>query len=77
MKSPVKSCRNCGGTEFYSHEVKADSGSGPNLLPIGGEFFALGKQRLILRVCGSCGLADWFVPERFLDGVRKKFERDK
>jgi predicted nucleic-acid-binding Zn-ribbon protein len=75
MTSLPKSCRNCGGTEFYSREVAADGGTGQDLLPIGGMF--PGTHKFVLRVCGSCGLADWFVPERFLDGVRKKFERDK
>ena len=75
MKPLPKSCRNCGGTEFYSREVAADGGGGPDLLPIGGIF--AGTHKFVLRVCGSCGLTDWFVPERFLDGVRKKFESDK
>ena len=75
MKTLPKPCRNCGGTEFYSSEIDADGGGGPDLLPIGG-FFA-GTHKFVLRVCGKCGLADWFVPERFLGGVREKFDREK
>jgi hypothetical protein len=46
------------------------------LLPIGGGIFA-DKHKFVLRVCGTCGLADWFVPERFLEGVRQKFDSEK
>jgi hypothetical protein len=28
-----------------------------------------------IRVCGACGLVDWFVPERFLAQVKEKFPR--
>jgi hypothetical protein len=67
---PNTTCRNCGGTEFYSHEVNAKGYM--DLLPIG--YFSGGKFRL--RVCGGCGLADWFVPDEYLPKVREKFSRD-
>ena len=68
---PSTTCRNCGGTEFYSQEVSA-KGYLMDLLPLG--FLAGGSFRL--RVCGGCGLADWFVPDKFLPKVREKFSQD-
>jgi len=72
MNTPSKPCRNCGGTEFYSREVGARGSHGPNLLPIG--FWSFPKFRL--RICGGCGLVDWFVPEEFLAKVKEKFSRE-
>jgi predicted nucleic-acid-binding Zn-ribbon protein len=66
-----RACRNCGSNERYSQEVDARGGEGPNLLPIG--FWTWGK--LEIRVCGRCGLVDWFVPERFVSKVKEKFTR--
>ena len=66
-------CRHCGGTELYSREVDASGGNGPDLLPIGG--FLLTAPRLIVQVCGQCGLVEWFVPSRLLEQVKKKFQR--
>jgi predicted nucleic-acid-binding Zn-ribbon protein len=65
-------CRNCGDAQFFSHEVNAGGGLTPNLLPIG--FFAGARYRI--RVCGTCGLTDWFVPKEFLQGVRDTFKAD-
>ena len=69
MKLNMK-CQNCDGTEFYSHEVNAKGYV--DLLPIG--FLSGGKFRL--RVCGGCGLAQWFVPDEFMPKVKEKFSRD-
>ncbi len=65
-------CRSCGGSEFFTKEVAASGGYGPNLLPI--DVFSGAKFRI--RICGSCGLVEWFVPERFLDDVREQFTGD-
>ena len=73
MPAAKTSCRNCGGTESYSREVSARGGYGPDLLPVGGFF----KQpKFLLRVCGGCGLAEWFVPAEYLAKVREHFEQD-
>lgn len=70
IMKPNTTCRNCGGKEFYSHEVNAKGHM--DLLPIG--YFSGGKFRL--RVCGGCGLADWFVSDEYLPKVREKFSRE-
>jgi predicted nucleic-acid-binding Zn-ribbon protein len=72
MKSNGKSCRNCGSTELFSQEVNAKGGYGPDLLPIG--FFSTPKFHI--RVCGGCGLVEWFVPPEYLSKVKEKFPRD-
>jgi predicted nucleic-acid-binding Zn-ribbon protein len=72
MESNAKQCRNCGGTEFFSKEVYARGGQGPNLLPVG--FWTTASFRI--RVCGGCGLVEWFVSPEYLDAVKKKFERE-
>jgi predicted nucleic-acid-binding Zn-ribbon protein len=65
-----KVCRNCGGTEFFHKSVGANGGYGPRLLPLG--FFHNAMFRL--RVCGQCGLTDWFVSPMDLPAVREKFD---
>lgn len=67
-------CRNCGGRDFFSKRVLARGGYGPDLLPVGG-FFDVPTFRL--RVCGGCGLAEWFVPEPYLAKVRERFDRER
>jgi predicted nucleic-acid-binding Zn-ribbon protein len=72
MKSNDKSCRNCKGNEFFIYEVNARGGYGPDLLPIG--WFSAPKFHI--RVCGDCGLVEWFVPIEYLGKVKKKFMRE-
>ena len=72
MSDSSSACRECGSTERFTKEVQARGGDGPNLLPIG--FFS--NPRFALRVCGKCGLVDWFVPERFMPKVREKFTQE-
>lgn len=69
----VVQCRNCGSSDRYEKEVNSAGGYGPDLLPIKKGFFETVKFRL--EVCGTCGLAQWFVPERFLERVRANFAR--
>jgi hypothetical protein len=65
-------CRECGADgDFYFKSVDANGGYGPQLLPLG--WFSRPKFRL--RVCGQCGLADWFVQGPDLPRVREKFQR--
>jgi predicted nucleic-acid-binding Zn-ribbon protein len=72
MKSDDRSCRNCGSKELFSQEVGARGGYGPNLLPIG----FLSSPKFHIRVCGSCGLVEWFVPKKYLGKLREKFPRE-
>ena len=72
MNIERKPCRNCGGADIYVREVDANGGYGPKLLPLG--FFTSPTFRL--RVCGSCGLADWFVPAEHLPGIKDCFHRE-
>jgi hypothetical protein len=72
MNATDRSCKNCGSTEIYFKDVTARGGYGPDLLPIGG-FWSSPKFQL--RVCGSCGLTMWFVPQEYLAKVKEKFAR--
>jgi hypothetical protein len=63
-------CRECGVQgDFYFKTVQANGGYGPRLLPLG--WFNRGAFEL--RVCGNCGLTDWFVRGDNLVKVREKF----
>ena len=72
MGSTNQTCRNCGGGEFYSKEIEL-AGQMTFLLPIG---FTLAPRNVRLRVCGTCGLMDWFVAPISLDKVKEKFQKD-
>jgi hypothetical protein len=72
MPANSKSCRNCGSDEIYSQEVSANGGYGPRLLPLG--LFSSATFRI--RICGDCGLVEWFVPQEHLGKVKKKFRRE-
>ncbi|RQP24296.1 hypothetical protein [Piscinibacter terrae] len=63
-------CRHCGDARFYSHEIHAGGGVAVDRLPAG----LLTGAKYKLRVCGTCGLTDWFVPAEYLDGVRSFFK---
>ncbi len=69
----MKPCRNCGSAEYYYRDVSASGSHGPNLLPIGDIF---SRPTFVIRVCGNCGIVDFFVPESDLPKVRDKFEPD-
>jgi predicted nucleic-acid-binding Zn-ribbon protein len=71
MESNTQPCRNCGSTERYWETVRARGGYGPDLLPIG----LWSRPKFELRVCGGCGLVEWFVPKRFLEKVKERFLR--
>jgi len=70
--SSENTCRNCGITEFYYSDVDSRGPYGPNLLPIGGVF---SNPKFVIRVCGTCGIVDWFVPNNHLAAVRATFVR--
>ncbi len=72
MPTNKKTCRECGSAEWYAREVDAKGGYGPDLLPLG--WFSGAKFRI--RVCGSCGLVEWFVPSKLLPDVKERFERE-
>jgi hypothetical protein len=67
MSTPSKACRNCGGTEFY-----ADVAAGG--VPITSFFI---PPKLHLRVCGACGLVDWFLTDKDVRKLKKKFSPEK
>jgi len=65
-------CRECGAEgDFYFKTVAANGNSGPRLLPLG----MFTDANFQLRVCGNCGLTDWFVAAENLAKVREKFAR--
>jgi hypothetical protein len=65
MSTPSRVCRNCGGTEFYA-------GDSTWTVAIEINFFSL-PPKFRLRVCGTCGLVDWFLPEKDVRKLKKKF----
>jgi hypothetical protein len=69
MSTPAKVCRNCGGTEFYA-------GDSARTVAIAISFFSL-PPKFHLRVCGTCGLMDWFLPEKDVLKLKKKFSPEK
>lgn len=65
-------CRECGKEgDFFYKAVRANGGYGPRLLPLGWLY----NGTFQLRVCGNCGLTDWFVDGADLAKVREKFDR--
>ena len=69
MRIPSKPCRNCGSTEFYT-------GDSTRTVAIEISFFSL-PPKFHLRVCGNCGLVDWFLPEKDVQKLKKKFSPEK
>jgi predicted nucleic-acid-binding Zn-ribbon protein len=69
---PSHDCRNCGARDHYLTEINAGGGIFPSVLPLGFTEW-LKNPRYRLRVCGACGLTEWFVVEEFLGAVREKF----
>jgi len=65
-------CSYCGANAHFTKEISAGGGVSNNLLPLGFVGWAEGP-RYRLRICGSCGLTQWFVVDAFLPQVREKF----
>jgi hypothetical protein len=63
MSTPSKACRNCGGIEFYAGECA-------RTIPI---LLLARPPKFHLRVCGTCGLVDWFLTGKDLEKVKKNF----
>lgn len=66
-----KNCHSCGGSEFYYNLVTLH-GPLTAILPTG--FFSSGTARL--RICGACGLVDWFADAATLAEVKKRLPKD-
>ena len=73
----TQQCPECDGIEFYSREVSAKGGYGPDLLPGIGWCWFPTKARFRLCICARCGYVKWFVPQRFLDDIKTqgKFQK--
>ena len=69
MESKTQTCRNCGGNEFYSQDVSL-TGIPGSFLPVGSVFTS---RDVHLRVCGGCGLLDWFIKPSTLGKVKQRF----
>ena len=72
MDTTMKPCRHCGGQEFYSHYTSF-SGHVGSLLPVG----LFGPDDARVRVCGTCGLIEWFAASRTLESIKEKFTPDE
>jgi hypothetical protein len=68
MNTSSKTCRNCGGTEFFEGDSARTVAIAvtPSLPP-----------KFHLRFCSTCGIVDWFLPEKDMKKLRKKFSREK
>lgn len=73
----TQGCRNCGSAEIYFKEIPIGSTWCAVLLPIGPRLVGRASSMAAyeIRICGVCGLVDWFVPERLLPQVKEKFSR--
>jgi predicted nucleic-acid-binding Zn-ribbon protein len=70
MNSKVPICGNCGGSEFYSRDIFLMGEVGA-LLPVGWS-----PRDVHVRVCGDCGLLEWFAKSSTLEKVKEKFSKD-
>ena len=67
MNTQPKPCRNCGSTEFYTGDAARTVAITLFTIP----------PKFHLRVCGICGLLDWFLPEQDLQKLKKNFTPEK
>ena len=67
-----KPCRNCGSTEWYTREAEFAGDAGA-ALPIG-VFWLRAERRL--RVCGGCGMVEWFLTPASLKKVKAEYARE-
>jgi ribosomal protein S27AE len=56
MSTQSKPCRNCGETDFFTGDAARTVAISLTTLP----------PKFHLRVCGNCGLVDWFLPDKVL-----------
>jgi hypothetical protein len=68
MNTANQTCRNCSGNEFILKNIKLSSQESW-LLPVA---FWPSSYEVELRVCGKCGLMDWFVSSGTLEDLRRK-----
>ncbi len=64
MSTSSKTCRNCGGSEFYE-------GDSARTVAISITPFSL-PPKFHLRICAACGIVDWFWPDKDLKKFKKK-----
>ncbi len=67
MRTPSKTCQNCGGTEFYEGDSARTVAIAITPLSLPPKFH--------LRICGACGHVQWFLPESDLKKFKKKFSK--
>lgn len=70
--SAPKPCRNCRSTEWYTREAEFAGDAGA-ALPIG-VFWLPAECRL--RVCGGCGMVEWFLTPASLKKVKAEYARE-
>lgn len=68
-----KRCPSCQSEEIFTQEVAARGRYGPDFLPGVGGFWK--PAHFEVYVCGACGYTQFFVPQKLLERVRKKFFR--
>lgn len=67
-----KPCSHCGGSEFYLKEASF-AGHAKQLLPLDSWFQSAEGWS---RICGGCGLVQWFVTEGCLETLKKEATRE-
>lgn len=68
----TKKCPECGGTEIYT-STTVSGAENFNLLPHIGTIFW--PEKLEIYICGGCGNHQVFVPEKYLDKVKERYDR--
>jgi hypothetical protein len=71
MESKDRPCQNCGSVESYVQTGTLMSTWKPILL-----FGGIGSAPFQIRICGSCGLVEWFSPPEYLDDVKVRLQRE-
>lgn len=69
--SAQKLCAHCGGSEFYLRDA-AFAGHSGFAIPLG----FMRAADCVVRVCGGCGMVQWFLKPHSLEVVKRKFERE-
>lgn len=65
-------CRNCGSKDLYQAEVNTQTS---HLLEAVTNYRKGGAVKFQVRVCGDCGLYEWFVAPEHLADVKQRLKR--
>lgn len=69
----TKQCPSCQSHDIFTQDVAARGRYGPDFLPGVGGFWK--PAHFEVYVCGACGYTQFYVPQKLLERVQKKFFR--